>query len=294
MSSSTPPRTAPSRTTRPVRPGWCAGGSGKAPGTPGSRTRGRMPAPLRPAGGPAGPRGAARVGYLGCADTPAMLAVSDRLPDNLGGHWRAERSSPMTLPVPYPGFLRALDASYDAWVGGVKTRRAWIRTERAGDLSPGAAAAEPRQDRPFLIWLRLDRAVGGGNMLAVTDTLRQAVLDHVQRLLPDREVPDVLHGHRPPGQEGPQARFLALRDVGHRHADGRLLGAVVWLPPQTDPDLVQAVRTAMARLWRTAGGAGTLRPGAFGLRRGAAAVGREPAAVEQASPALGDRHADRA
>ena len=92
---------------------------------------------------------AARVGYLGCADTPAMLAVSDRLPDDLGGHWRVERSSPMTLPVPYPGFLQALDASYDAWVGGVKTRRSWIRTERAGYLPPGAAAARPPQERPF-------------------------------------------------------------------------------------------------------------------------------------------------
>ena len=213
---------------------------------------------------------AARVGYLGCADTPAMLAVSDRLPDGLGGHWRAERSSRMTLPVPYPGFLRALDASYDAWVGGVKTRRAWIRTERVGYLPPGVATAKPQQQRPSLIWLRLDRAVDGGNLLAVTDTLRQAVLDHVQRLLPDAEVPDVLHGHRPPGEKGPQARFLALPDVGHRHADGRLLGAAVWLPPQTDPDLVQAVRTAVARLC----GERLVAPGRFDL--GLSVFGGEP------------------
>jgi CRISPR-associated protein Csb2 len=190
---------------------------------------------------------AARVGYLGCADTPAMLVASDRLPEGLGGRWRVEQSSPMTLPVPYPGFLKALDASYDAWVGGVKTRRSWVRTERAGYLPPGAAVTKPRRG-PSLIWLRFDRAVGGSMLLAVTGTLRQAVLDHVQRLFPDGEVPDLLHGHRPHNAEGPQARFLALPDVGHRHADGRLLGAAVWLPPETDPDLVQTVRTAVARL----------------------------------------------
>jgi CRISPR-associated protein Csb2 len=178
---------------------------------------------------------AARVGYLGCADTPAMLVVSDCLPADLGGCWRVDRSSPMTLPVPYPGFLRALDASYDAWAGGVKTRRSWIRTERVGYLPPGAAAAKPRPARPFMIWLRLDRAVGGGNLLAVTDTLRQAVLDHVQRLLPDGEVPDVLHGHRPPGEEGPQARFLALPDVGHRHCRRPAAGSSRVASPRDRP-----------------------------------------------------------
>jgi len=191
---------------------------------------------------------AARVGYLGCADTPATLAVSDRPPDDRGGRWRVQRSSPVTLPVPYPGFLQALDAAYDAWTGGVMTRRSWIRTERAGYLAPGSPAAKPRPAGPLLIWLRFDHAVGGGKLLAVTDTLRRAVLDHVQRLLPEGEVPDVLHGHRPCGEEGPQARFLALPDAGHRHADGRLLGAAVWLPPETDPELVQTVRAAVARL----------------------------------------------
>lgn len=214
---------------------------------------------------------AARVGYLGCADTPAELAVSDHLPDGLGAHWRVERSSSRTLPVPYPGFLHALDASYDAWADGVPARRSWVRTERAGYLLPGRAVPKPQQSRPSLIWLRFDRAVGGRKLLALTDTLRRAVLDHVQRLLPDREVPDVLHGHRPRGEEGPQARFLALPDVGHRRADGRLLGAAVWLPPGTDPDLVQTVRTAVAKL---CGDERLVAPGRFDL--GLSVFGGEP------------------
>jgi CRISPR-associated protein Csb2 len=213
---------------------------------------------------------AARVGYLGCADTPVMLVVSDRLPEDLGGRWLVERSSPTTLPVPYPGFLKALDASYDAWTDGVKRRRSWVRTDRVGYLPPGGTAAKPPERRPSVVWLRFDRAVGGGNLLAVTDTLRRAVLDHVQRLLPDSEVPDLLHGHRPQGVEGPQARFLALPDVGHRHADGRLLAAAVWLPPETDPDLVQTVRTAVARLC----GERLVAPGRFDI--GLSVFGGEP------------------
>jgi CRISPR-associated protein Csb2 len=229
---------------------------------------------------------AARVGYLGCADTPAMLIVSDCLPGDRGEHWRAGRTASVTLPVPYPGFLQALDAAYDSWVSGVMVRRSWIRTERSGYLPPGAAAAEPRQGRPPVIWLRFDHAVGGGKLLTVTDTLRRAVLDHVQRLLPDSEVPDVLHGHRAPGEEGPQARFVALPDVGHRHADGRLLGAAVWLPPETDPDLVQIVRIAVARLC-----AGRLAaPGRFDVGLSVFAGERRPRA---ANPQRWSRRARR-
>jgi CRISPR-associated protein Csb2 len=80
----------------------------------------------------------------------------------------------------------------------------------------------------------------------------------------------VLHGHRPGGEEGPQARFLALPDAGHRHADGRLLGAAVWLPPETDPGVVQAVRTAVARLC----GERLVAPGRFDV--GLSVFGGEP------------------
>jgi len=197
---------------------------------------------------PAIRRRAARVGYLGCADSPVRLWATDRTDADPADAWHPDRSATFTLPVPYPGFLDALDAAYDAWSAGAPMRRAWIRSVRWGYRPPGDPLPDATQS-PQVIWLRLERPVAGRNLLAVTETLRNAVLDHVQRLLPSgAEVPAVLHGHRAAGEPGTQARFLALPDVGHKHADGRLLGAAVWLPPGVAAETVQIVRSALTRL----------------------------------------------
>jgi len=193
-------------------------------------------------------RRAARVGYLGCADSPVRLRATDRVTTDLGDPWRPDGSASFTLPVPYPGFLKALDSAFDTWSSGQPMRRSWIRSKRWGYRPPAytqPASAPP----PEVIWLRLDRPIAGRKLLAVTETLRAAVLDHVQRLLPaGEEVPVVLHGHRQAGETGGQARFIALPDVGHDHADGRILGAAVWLPGSSAPETVQLVRSALVRL----------------------------------------------
>jgi len=191
---------------------------------------------------------AARVGYLGCADSPVRLSVRESVADGLSEPWRPDPGAQFTLPVPYRGFLAALDDAYDTWSSGNAMRRAWIRTERAGYQAPGCRAVDDGP-APTVIWLRLGRAVAGHKLVALTETLRDAVLDHVQRLLPPgADMPSLLHGHRQPGEVGPQARFLALPDVGYERSDGRLLGAAIWLPPATEPEVVQVVRSALARL----------------------------------------------
>jgi CRISPR-associated protein Csb2 len=191
---------------------------------------------------------AARVGYLGCADSPVSVSVNRTIDEDMGSPWRPDRSSSFALPVPYIGFLAALDSAYDTWSGGKPMRRSWIRTVRSGYRPPGQTEP-PAEPSANVIWLRFGRGVAGRKLLAMTEALRDAVCDHVQRLIPPgAEVPAVLHGHRPGGAEGPQARFLGLPDVGHPHADGRLLGAVVWLPPGTEPDIVQLARSALTQL----------------------------------------------
>jgi CRISPR-associated protein Csb2 len=210
---------------------------------------------------PALQRRAARVGYLGCADSPVRLRVTDGIPIDFGDPWHPDSSASFTLPVPYPGFLDALESAFDSWSSGQPMRRAWIRSVRSGYRPPGDSQPETAPSPP-VIWLRLDRPVVGRKLLAVTATLRDAVLDHVQRLMPaGEEVPTVLHGHRPAGESGNQARFVALPDVGHEHADGRLLGAAVWLPTGTVPEVVQVVRSALARL----GGERLVKPGWFDI-----------------------------
>ncbi len=193
-------------------------------------------------------RRAARVGYLGCADSPVRLRATDRVDADLGDPWRPDRSASFTLPVPYLGFLDALDSAYDTWSAGEPMRRAWIRSVRFGYRPPGSLQPDTAP-LPEVIWLRFDRPVAGRKLLSVTETLRAAVMDHVQRLLPaGEEISNALHGHGPVDELGAQARFVALPDVGHQHADGRLLGAAVWLPPGASPETVQIVRSALARL----------------------------------------------
>lgn len=77
--------------------------------------------------------------------------------------------------------------------------------------------------------------VGGDALLAVTDGLRRAVLSRVADPLPAQ-----VSGH---GADGlPHVAYLALPDVGHRHADhyrpadGHLLGVAIAVPRQMPAD----------------------------------------------------------
>ena len=61
--------------------------------------------------------------------------------------------------------------------------------------------------------------------------LRESVLSHV----PD-PLPEGVSGHLPDGTptNSPHIAFLALSNVGHEHADGRIMGLAVALPPGLD------------------------------------------------------------
>ena len=61
--------------------------------------------------------------------------------------------------------------------------------------------------------------------------LRESVLSHV----PD-PLPEGVSGHLPDGTPtgAPHIGFLALPNVGHEHADGRIMGLAVVLPPELD------------------------------------------------------------
>lgn len=205
---------------------------------------------------------AARVGYLGCADSPVRVTVGQEDIPTDAKPWVPLSGGSVSLPVPYPGFVENLDESFDLWTAGNAAERSWVRTVRRDYQSPAdhlPLAHEP----PLAIWLRLEPGVAGKRLVALTSSLRAAVTDHVQRLLPgDAEVPSVIHGHRRPEDTKDQACFIALPNVGHRHADGRLLGAAVLLPGSADRSLVQLVRTALLGLRRER----LVKPGWFDLK----------------------------
>lgn len=191
---------------------------------------------------------AARIGYLGCADSPVTVSVIDGPVDLSVEPWRHDVGGSRALPVAYPGFLSALDRAYLAWSAGEAMRRSWVPTRRARYRPPSRHEDGVAHSTRTVIWLRFERSVSSRRLLEVTETLKAAVLDHLQRLMPGEELPSVLHGHRPPGERGSQVDFLALPDVGHRHATGRLFGAAISLPSDVDPALIQRVRTAAVRL----------------------------------------------
>lgn len=204
---------------------------------------------------------AARIGYLGCADSPVSVTVGGDLPavDGLE-EWLPGQDAGVTLPVAHDGFVDALDAAFDEWSEGRPMRRSWIptRRERYGVLAASESIGAGEQGT--VVWLELTHRLAPRKVLTVAETLKAALLDRVASLTRegaghgdlDGSVPWQLHGHPPPGVASPYhlARFLALPNVGHRHSDGAIHGAAIWLPPDMDPVGIEAVRDAVRGLHR--------------------------------------------
>lgn len=190
-------------------------------------------------------RRAARIGYFGCADSPVRVSVATEVPASVAELpiWAptAERGhGHVSLPVPFDGLIAALDTAYDQWVAGVPTQRSWVPSIRQRYTDHADVP------RPYLVWLRLVRPVTGRRVLALTSALREAVMSRYGDATdsdPD-DLPSVLHGHGFTGPGYRHAQWLALPDVGHPHARGRIHGLAILLPPDTVPDVVDGVHGA--------------------------------------------------
>lgn len=195
---------------------------------------------------------AARVPYLGCADSPVRVRVKEEIPEGLSesNAWQPDGLGGVTLPVPGPGFLGVLDNGFERWSAGEPVRRAWLPTPAARYREPGARPPKPAQ--PQVVWVRFDRAVSGRKVVAVTEALRAAVLRGYQDLIVGsrEEVPAVLHAHGFEGSGGQHVHWLALPHVGVPHATGQIYGAAVWLPPDVEPAIADGVRRV---LWHLSG-----------------------------------------
>jgi CRISPR-associated protein Csb2 len=202
---------------------------------------------------------AARVGYLGCADSPAAVAVGREKVDG-DEWWVPSDDGAVVLPVPYEGFLSALDDSFEHFQAGEPTRRAWVPNRYVRYRPPGHVPDQGAE--PVPLWVLFEPSVSGRRLLAVTESFRQAVLEHYTLAVAGDadHVPSVLSGHGFDGTGYHHAHFLALPDVGHRHARGSLHGAAVMLPPGTPAEVVEGVRESLWRISTLA------RPGVFETR----------------------------
>ena len=177
---------------------------------------------------------AARVGYLGAADSPVRLRVATEPPANPpAGVFTPDPDGEATLNVPRPGDIELLDRMFDAWsVRGASVARsqfpalAHATRYRVPDSQRG-------EDRGRVVaWLHLRPTVSGRRVSALTTLFKDAVLSHHQRI--HGEPPPVLHGHGFERAGYDLARYLALPDVGFRRSRGRIHGLALWLPPGSD------------------------------------------------------------
>ena len=179
---------------------------------------------------------AARVGYLGCADSPVRVAVA-RMPessiDSAGPPaWVPDPEGQEIINIHTRGDVERWAAAFDAWSEHGATRGQVLRHQpRTRYRHPDDPVPNPGLGR-VRAWLRFQRPVAGRLAAMVAHGLKQAALARYQQQYGDP--PGWLHGHIEGEAEYQLAQFLVLPNVGHRHSDGKLHGAAVWVPGGVD------------------------------------------------------------
>ena len=199
-------------------------------------------------------RRAARVGYLGAADSPVRLRVRAAMPEPEKAEevFRPDTGGTLEVSVPAAGDVRILDAMYDRWVEhGARVARAQFPALRHQVRYRSPATPAPDDAGTVAAWLRLGAPVSGRRVTPVATLFKQAVLSRHHAI--HGEPPPLLHGHGFRGSGYELARFLALPDVGFRRSRGRIHGLALWLPPGCDSVVRQRIRDAAFAVRRLAG-----------------------------------------
>ena len=196
---------------------------------------------------------AARIGYLGAADSPVRVRVETQPPDGPPEDpFVAAGDGDVPIRVSAPGDVALLDGIYHAWCEhGAEVARSrfpglrheqWYRSPRFAD----------RPAPPVAAWLRLAEALPGRRVAALTALFKRAVLRQYEELF--GEPPAVLHGHGFPTKGFELARYLALADAGYARSTGRIHGLALWLPSGLDSGTRLKARDAACALRRLTGG----------------------------------------
>ena len=146
----------------------------------------------------------------------------DHVPTDLPG-------ARLRLRVPHPGRLDDLATSYEAELR--PTTAGWRGYGPPGRIEEGVYRRRSVFSPDPIVLRRVSgRWLGLESTLLLTETLRQAIIKHCPE-----PVPEWVSGHA--GPDGPPSRrphlaFLPLPDVGHPHAEGRLLGLALVIPEE--------------------------------------------------------------
>ncbi len=199
-------------------------------------------------------RRAARVGYLGSADSPVRTRVSTEMvaPPAEAGAFVPDHAGGTVINVPVEGDLARWDRLHERWVvhgASVSRSQSPALTHPVPYRSP--RSEEPRDRGEVVAWLRLATAVSGRRVSALTALFKEAILSQHQQM--HGEPPAVLHGHGFSATGYELARYLALPDAGYPRSRGRIHGLALWLPPGCDAAVHGMARDAAFSIRRLVG-----------------------------------------
>ena len=196
---------------------------------------------------------AARIGYLGAADSPVRVRVTTALPRaRPSERYFPDPGGDVMIQVPARGQVEVLDRLFEAWTrhGASIARAHFPALQHAVRYRSPSTAARVEPD-PVAAWLRIVPAMTGRRVARLTALFKAALLSQYQALY--GEPPAVLHGHgfRRRGYE--IARYLALPDVGYQWSRGLIHGLAIWTPPEWDEVLRLRTRDAAHAVRRLVG-----------------------------------------
>ena len=177
---------------------------------------------------------AARIGYLGTADSPARVQVlsDDSLPTLEGQKFAMHPDGQTLVNVPQTGDLATWDRMHEQWIErGASLSRTQFHALKHQVPYRNPATERPLTDRgQVVVWLRVEPAVSGRRVADMTELFKKALLAKYQFIY--GEPPAALHGHGVNGKgHDALARYLALPDVGFKWSRGLIHGLALWMPP---------------------------------------------------------------
>ena len=199
-------------------------------------------------------RRAARVGYLGSADSPVRVRVATEMdaPPAESGAFVPDHAGDTVINVPVEGDLARWDRLHEQWtVRGASVSRAQSPALTHPVAYRSSLSEEPRDRGEVVAWLRLATAVSGRRVSALTALFKEAILSRHQEM--HGEPPAVLHGHGFSATGYELARYLALPDAGYPRSRGRIHGLALWLPPGCDAAVHSTARDAAFSIRRLIG-----------------------------------------
>lgn len=178
---------------------------------------------------------AARVGYLGCSDSPVAMSIRSVARHPEGTAFIPDPEGSVSVNTHTEGQVAVWCAAFDAWQKERINRRRWpaLRHQTAY-RHPHDPEPSEEQGR-VLVWFRFADTVSGRRVAEVAHAFKRAVYSRYQEL--HGEIPPAwFHGHGIAKSRGDWqlARFLPLPNAAHSYADGRIHGAALWLPPGID------------------------------------------------------------